>query len=720
MDKFYNFTKNDFVINNLESNRFLKKNEPEQTITGNLTVTDNITTQNLTVIDTLTANNMTTNGDISTTDGLIEHLETSGSIPLNTKNFGDYAGYSEDGVNVEYKGYAVGKGEDKLYIFTDETDAPTQDTDLNTLSKGSISIRTPISNDEGANKKYVDDGIADIRDEVDINKADIITITNAVDTNKTEIETLETSKLNIAGGTLTGELTLPTNNNIKFSPTSNNITGGSTYTVIKAGTKYIDINTGFTRTNNELKMENNRISGLGNPLNPDDATNRTYVDDGIADIRDDVDSNKADIIILANDVDTNTTDIETLETSKLSLDGSLSMTGNINLSNNGLINCDSISSGTQTLTSTNNIFSTYENINVNSYLFETPNSQVCKLALKTQTSAFNDWIGKAMLEFQVDMAGIRDLPSGRIVSTPDFPQFVFQRAFMDFYNCWDFNPDGESGELLHMMRFSDIIRMYRNMDMSGNSIKNMSDGFDAGDAVNKSQLDTKLNLAGGSMTGNINMNTGVLRFGAGNITSTNIDGNAVFTRLRGGNGHTFVINENQCEINTDLNMLTNKIVNVGSPSAATDVANKAYVDSVVPQKYLNTFSLFVSANSAFSYGGFNFENIPEGSNGNRPFKIDMFSRFSYSASSDDLLSISADIAYLDSGGTQIGSTYSTGSAYNPSKTISTTRFITLHNQDIFQFPQGAVKCQVIIVINSTAAISKTGDVIVSINDINGL
>jgi len=492
MDKFYNFTKNDFVINNLESNRFLKKNEPEQTITGNLTVTDNITTQNLTVIDTLTANNMTTNGDISTTDGLIEHLETSGSIPLNTKNFGDYAGYSEDGVNVEYKGYAVGKGEDKLYIFTDETDAPTQDTDLNTLSKGSISIRTPISNDEGANKKYVDDGIADIRDEVDINKADIITITNAVDTNKTEIETLETSKLNIAGGTLTGELTLPTNNNIKFSPTSNNITGGSTYTVIKAGTKYIDINTGFTRTNNELKMENNRISGLGNPLNPDDATNRTYVDDGIADIRDDVDSNKADIIILANDVDTNTTDIETLETSKLSLDGSLSMTGNINLSNNGLINCDSISSGTQTLTSTNNIFSTYENINVNSYLFETPNSQVCKLALKTQTSAFNDWIGKAMLEFQVDMAGIRDLPSGRIVSTPDFPQFVFQRAFMDFYNCWDFNPAGEDGELLHMMRLSDIVTMYRNLNMDTNKIENVGTPTADTDVANKAYVDSQI------------------------------------------------------------------------------------------------------------------------------------------------------------------------------------------------------------------------------------
>ena len=664
------------------------------------------------IIHDLSVNSQTT---FSTEDGIIHQLKDNTDNDL--LDYGNYATY-KDGT-VKFKGLINKAGTDKFYVFHNQLNEPSISLNLNTQGLGSIVVREPTANNEVATKQYVESHGGG-------------------------------NYLPLSGGTLTGDLNMGNNDitnieNLTFDDTGlyNSITfpGANRLTFVDTDSnifmhlnsldseQLVEIMKNVNVHGDITMLNSKRVFGLLNPISNDEPANKSYADTKLALTGGTLTGN---LQLGANNIrcggtlnnlfgSTQFTQIMGGNSNAFSVNQVSCLTNtDINLSNNGLINCDSISSGTQTLTSTNNILSTYENINVNSYLFETPNSQVCKLALKTQSSGFNNWIGKAMIDFQVDMAGIRDIPSGRIVSTPDFPQFVFQRAFMDFYNCWDFNPGGESGELLHMMRFSDIIRMYRNIDMSGNSIKNMSDGFDAGDAVNKSQLDTKLNLAGGSMTGNINMNTGVLRFGAGNITSTNIDGNAIFTRLTGGNGHTIVVNENQCEINTDLNMLTNKIVNVGSPSAGTDVANKAYVDSVVPQKYLNTFSLFVSANSAFSYGGFNFENIPEGSNGNRPFKIDMFSRFSYSASSDDLLSISADIAYLDSSGTQIGSTYSTGSAYNPSKTISTTRFITLHNQDIFQFPQGAVKCEVIIVINSTAAISKTGDIIVSINDINGL
>jgi len=660
-------------------------------IDGSQNITGHKTFERVTIFD-LSVNEQDT---FSTTNGILEQLKDNTDGDL--LDYGNYATY-KDGT-VKFKGIINKAGTDKFYVFHNQLNEPSTSLNLNTQGLGSIVVREPTANNEVATKQYVESHGGG-------------------------------NYLPLSGGTLTGDLNMGNNDitnieNLTFDDTGlyNSITfpGANRLTFVDTDSNiFMHLNSLDSEQLVEI-MKNINIHGninmISNDINNCDSitANRLNIttNTGIINFGDNTVNN-----ILGGNL---YTQIAGGNGKYFVCNQLRNETNNdIDMKGNGLINCDSISSGSQTLTSTNNILSTYENINVNSYLFETPNSQVCKLALKTQASGFNDWIGKAMIDFQVDMAGIRDLPSGRIVSTPDFPQFVFQRAFMDFYNCWDFAPGGESGELLHMMRFSDIIRMYRNIDMSGNSIKNMSDGFDAKDAVNKSQLDTKLNLAGGSMTGNINMNTGVLRFGAGNITSTNIDGNAVFTRLRGGNGHTFVINENQCEINTDLNMLTNKIVNVGSPSAATDVANKAYVDSVVPQKYLNTFSLFVSANSAFSYGGFNFENIPEGSNGNRPFKIDMFSRFSYSASAGDLLSISADIAYLDSGGTQIGSTYSTGSAYNPSKTISTTRFITLHNQDIFQFPQGAVKCEVIIVINSTAAISKTGDIIVSINDINGL
>ena len=166
-------------------------------------------------------------------------------------------------------------------------------------------------------------------------------------------------------------------------------------------------------------------------------------------------------------------------------------------------------------------------------------------------------------------------------------------------------------------------------------------------------------------------------------------------------------------------MKNNKIENVAAPTADNDAATKKYVDDKTV-KYSNTLSLSVNNNSSYAYGIFNFENIPAGSNGNRPFVIDMFSSFSYSASGDDLFSISADIIYKNASGTQVGTTFSTGAAYNASKTIVNTRFITLINKEVFQFPPGAVECEVEILINSTAAISKSGRIIVTINDTNGL
>ncbi|MCP4051770.1 MAG: hypothetical protein GY739_01690, partial [Mesoflavibacter sp.] len=124
MDKYFNFSRNDFVIDNLESNKFVERNEPEQEVVGNLTiegtleVEGNSIIENLNVTNTLTANTMVTNGDISTEDGLIEHLKIVGEEPVNNKNFGDYAEYKIDGeTNGKFKGYSIGKGSDRLYIF---------------------------------------------------------------------------------------------------------------------------------------------------------------------------------------------------------------------------------------------------------------------------------------------------------------------------------------------------------------------------------------------------------------------------------------------------------------------------------------------------------------------------------------------------------------------------------------------------------------------------
>jgi len=534
------------------------------------------------IIHDLSVNSQTT---FSTEDGIIHQLKDNVNNDL--LDYGNYATYN-DGSAVKYKGLINKAGTDKFYLFNSQLNEPSISLNLNSQSLSTLCVREPIQGNEVATKQYVESHGGGSY--LPLNGG---TLTGDLNMGNNDITNIE--NLTFDGTGIYNSITFPGANRLTFVDTDSNIfmhLNSLDSEQLVEIMKKVNVHGDITMLNSK------RILGLLNPISNDEPANKSYADTKLSldggiingDVGFSFNNRK---LLLSGKTGAQSTPegnfITTISNNDLviykglkffALNNNETYTNQrLNMSNNNIINCNSISSGTQTLTSTNDILSTYENVNVNSYLFETPNSQVCKLALKTQSSGFNDWIGKAMIDFQVDMAGIRDIPSGRIVSTPDFPQFVFQRAFMDFYNCWDFNPSGEDGELLHMMRFSDIIRMYRNMDMSGNSIKNMSDGFDAGDGVNKSQLDTKLNLAGGSMTGNINMNTGVLRFGAGNITSTNIDGNAVFTRLRGGNGNTVVINENQCEINTDLNMLTNKIVNVGTPSAGTDVANKAYVDA---------------------------------------------------------------------------------------------------------------------------------------------
>jgi len=95
------------------------------------------------------------NGDLETTDGILEHLKTEASIKP-SKNFGSMAQYT-DNTTDKFKGYIIEKDTDRLHIFTDATTKPTQETNLNSLSKGTVVIRNPINIDEATTKYYVDD-----------------------------------------------------------------------------------------------------------------------------------------------------------------------------------------------------------------------------------------------------------------------------------------------------------------------------------------------------------------------------------------------------------------------------------------------------------------------------------------------------------------------------------------------------------------------------------
>ena len=587
------------LISELE--RTVVKTTGDQTITG-LKTFENV------IIHDLSVNSQTT---FATEDGIIHQLKDNTASDL--LDYGNYATYNEGGLR--YKGIINKKGTDKFYVFHNQTTEPSVSLNLGSQSLGTLIVRNPSQDSEVASKQYVDThsgngnylpisggamtgninmggkdvtnlyhlkfdngqgvfnalifrnnailtlgsyipGETDIDPFIHLNDSDsnkLIELMKDINLhgnisvrNSKRITGLQTpvgnsepatkeyvdthtggNYLPLSGGTMTGKIIMPSLGRIEFTEGAQNITGGGTFTVINAGTKFIDMNNQFTRTNNELRMMENRISGLGSPLNPDDAVNRTY-------------------------------------------------------------------------------------------------------------------------------------------------------------------------------------------------------------------CDTKLSKTGGTMTGVLTVNNEIrieqdrrLRFGPNNDNRIILDDKNELG-IYSNNGY-LVFRPNDILTDTDLNMGANDIINVNgitlsgdktiknlaTPTSDNDAATKKYVDDKTV-KYSNTLSLSVNNNSSYAYGIFNFENIPAGSNGNRPFVIDMFSSFSYSASGDDLLSISADIIYKNASGTQVGSTFSTGAAYNASKTIVNTRFITLINKDVFQFPPGAVECEVEILINSTAAISKSGRIIVTINDTNGL
>lgn len=72
-----------------------------------------------------------------------------------------------------------------------------------------------------------------------------------------------------------------------------------------------------------------------------------------------------------------------------------------------------------------------------------------------------------------------------------------------------------------------------NLNMNSNKITNLSNGTNSADAVNKGQLDTKLNLTGGTMSGSINM------------------GSNKITNISNGTNSADAINKSQYDLKAD-------------------------------------------------------------------------------------------------------------------------------------------------------------------------
>ena len=139
------------------------------------------------------------------------------------------------------------------------------------------------------------------------------------------------------------------------------------------------------------------------------------------------------------------------------------------------------------------------------------------------------------------------------------------------------------------------------LNMSNNKIIGVVDGTDAGDAVNRSQLDTKLNLSGGSMQGDLSLQGNNL-FNVNEVNLAGNNGRFVYFTTGGGAGtniqsaqanNTIYFSPHASTSKTlNLNTLTklssffgnidmnnNKITNVSNGSVPNDAVNYQQLQS---------------------------------------------------------------------------------------------------------------------------------------------
>ena len=115
--------------------------------------------------------------------------------------------------------------------------------------------------------------------------------------------------------------------------------------------------------------------------------------------------------------------------------------------------------------------------------------------------------------------------------------------------------------------------MQTQLNMNHNSITNLKDPEFGGEAATKSYADKKLDLAGGTMTGDLDMGTKKIRNLGAPISSTD----AVSAKFL----HNFLTNYLHYSGGTmsgQIDMANNKIINLPEPTSAKDAATKDFVE----------------------------------------------------------------------------------------------------------------------------------------------
>ena len=127
-------------------------------------------------------------------------------------------------------------------------------------------------------------------------------------------------------------------------------------------------------------------------------------------------------------------------------------------------------------------------------------------------------------------------------------------------------------------------------NMFGKQLKGMANGTSFTDAVTKNQLDTKLSLSGGLMTGNLDMNNNRIY----NVAQPNGD-NQPATKIWTGNKFLDKFNGVMAG---PLNMSNNKITNLATATVNGDAMDFEFFNKYTPPGYRRSHNVFIVSNAA--------------------------------------------------------------------------------------------------------------------------
>lgn len=109
------------------------------------------------------------------------------------------------------------------------------------------------------------------------------------------------------------------------------------------------------------------------------------------------------------------------------------------------------------------------------------------------------------------------------------------------------------------------------LNLNFKKIANLANGTNTYDAVNRGQLDTKLNTSGGTMSGGINMGTNkITNVTNGTNSSDAVNKGQLDTKLNTSGGN----------MSGNINMGTNKVTNLANGTGNVDAVNKGQLDDL--------------------------------------------------------------------------------------------------------------------------------------------